>query len=42
MFHRLEHIGEYVVTRDYAIGGLIDMDVRRICTYEPRNDTYVQ
>ena len=42
MFHRLEHLGEYVETRDYAIGGLIDMDVRRMSTYEPRIGTYVQ
>ena len=42
IFNRLEHLGEYVVTRDYAVGGLIDLDVRRMSTYEPRNGTYVQ
>ena len=42
MFYRLEHLGEYVVTRDYPIGGLVDMDVRRMSTYEPRIGTYVQ
>ena len=42
IFNRFEDPGEYVETRDYAIGRLIDLDVRRISTYEPRNSTYVQ
>ena len=28
--------------RDYAIGRLVDMEVRRISTYQRRNDTYIQ
>ena len=32
MFHRFEHLSKYVVTRDYTIGGLIDMNVRRMTT----------
>ena len=40
-FNRLEHLGEYVATRDHAIGRLVDLDVRKISTYELRNDTYV-
>jgi len=42
MFDRLEHLSECVATRDYAIGRLIDLDVRRISTSEPRDGTYVQ
>ena len=42
MFHRFEHLGECVETRDYTIGRLIDLDVRRISMYKPRNGTYVQ
>ena len=42
IFNRLEHLGEDVGTRDYAIGRLIDLVVRGISTYEPSNDTYVQ
>ena len=41
-FNRLEHLGEGVKTRDYAIGRLIDLDVRRISTYEIRNATHAQ
>jgi hypothetical protein len=29
MFNRLEHLSEGVATRDYAIGRLIDLGVRR-------------
>jgi len=42
MFNRLEHLGECITTCDYAIGRLIDLDVRKIYMYEPRNGTYVQ
>jgi len=42
MFDRLKHLGKGTATRDYAIGRLIDLDVRGISMYEPRNGAYVQ
>ena len=42
MFNRLEHLCECVETRDYSIGRLIDLDVRMVSTYEPRNGSYAQ
>ena len=41
IFNRLEHLGKCVEARDYAIGRLIDLDVRT-STYELRNDTHAQ
>ena len=41
IFNRLEHVGERVATRDYAIGRLIGLDVRMISAYEFRNSTHV-
>ena len=41
-FNRLEDLGECVVTCDYAISCLVDLGVRKMSTYQSRNDTYIQ